>query len=341
MTLPILLTLHHNGVSRSKRSVRSQEVTALAATVFEARAACWSLVYRLSRSPTELLKGARERIDGRIPTRGNRLPPLPRSRADRLEWLRLQDRSGIELERAVRSLGDPVAFHQHEDKARAARHSLRVYTRARDALVIENMPACRVVASRWCAIYGNAPTATARVAREDLVQDAVIGLMRAIDLFDPRKDCAFSTYSLPWIEQGIRRAVQRHATVRPPFSMRDEHGHLPSSRCMSTDAPANFGAQESAGAKRTALDLLLEDDALAQHADAQDRRHLANLRELFEARVAELGERDRYILWRRLEGASLQEIGDEIGVTRERVRQLQQAATAQINPKPQKRKADP
>lgn len=339
MTLPILLTLHHNGVARSKRSARSEEVTALAATVFEARAACWSTVYRLARSPTALVKGARDRIATRMPTRGNRLPPVPRNRADRLEWLRLQDRSGIELERAVRALGDPVAWHQHEDRARAARHSLRVYARARDALVLENMAACRVVASRWCAIYGNAPTATARVAREDLVQDAVIGLMRAIDLFDPRKDCAFSTYSLPWIEQGIRRAVQRHATVRPPFSMRDEHGHLPSSRCMSTDAPANFGTQESTGAKRSALDLLLEDDALAEHADHLDRRHLANLRELYDARVAKLPPRDRYILDRRLEGASLQEIGDEIGVTRERVRQLQAAAMAQLNPK--QRKADP
>lgn len=302
----------------------------MAATVYESRAAAWSAVLKLSRSPHTLARDARDRILESIPARGNRLPQIPRSKAGIAEWMRLQDRSGVELGRAVSELGDPVAYLQLAKTAQAARHAYRVYRKTRDAVILANMGACDQVAARWGAVYGRAPTSPSHVRRDDLVQDAVVGLMRAVDLFEPGRDCAFSTYAMPWIEQAIRRAVQRHALVRPPYGMRDENGDHPPTMALSTDAPANFGRGSRPGAKRDALDLLLEDDALAAHDELEHVRHVSDLRRLYERRAGRLRPRERRILDRRLDGASLQQIGDEIGLTRERVRQLESAAMAII-----------
>lgn len=81
--------------------------------------------------------------------------------------------------------------------------------RARDRLVAHNVRLVVAIARKYLPISG--------MAIEDLVQEGVIGLMRAIDLFDPSLGYRFSTYATWWIRQRISRCIaDRGRTVRLP-----------------------------------------------------------------------------------------------------------------------------
>lgn len=55
---------------------------------------------------------------------------------------------------------------------------------------------------------------------DDLIGEANVGLLRAIDKFDPSRNCRFSTYAIYWIRQSVARAIQEKAhTVRPPVDL--------------------------------------------------------------------------------------------------------------------------
>jgi len=197
---------------------------------------------------------------------------------------------------------------------------------------------------------------------DDLVQEATVGLLRAIDLFDPARGYTFSTYAVWWIKQALRRALARQVPLahvpdnvqmerarlaRQAHALHAALGHPPSPADLAAatglprarvDAliaplPAPVPLDQIMGdGETTTLGDLLPDPA-ADRPDAEAEAHA--LAAAVRAALAALDPRARAILVARhgLDGApprTLHEIGQQLGLTRERVHQIEVKALMRL-----------
>lgn len=197
----------------------------------------------------------------------------------------------------------------------------------------------------------------------DLINEGNMGLMKAVERFDPAKGAKLSTYAAWWIKQSIKRALANQGkTIRLPvhlvdkiarmrrlaLKMQDEFGREPTDEELAEEmqiSPAKVAMMRSAAIRPASLDATLGDESDASRLgdiipDAKAETAYENLEtrtrhEMVRELLPTLDARELTILRHRfgLDGdqeRTLEEVGEQFGITRERIRQLQNAALAKL-----------
>ncbi|WP_050462016.1 RNA polymerase sigma factor RpoS [Herbaspirillum autotrophicum] len=198
----------------------------------------------------------------------------------------------------------------------------------------------------------------------DLIEEGNLGLMRAIDKFEPERGFRFSTYATWWIRQSIERAIMNQArTVRLPVHMVRELNqilrakyHLEAQQHDGRDASVEdiahlvgrpiedvqdvLALSEHAASLDTPLDgdpqaslMDLLPGAMEENPDARAESQEMTL--LIRDWLKSLSDKQRLVIMRRFgldndDPSTLEQLATEMGITRERVRQVQQEALIKL-----------
>ncbi len=197
----------------------------------------------------------------------------------------------------------------------------------------------------------------------DLINEGNIGLMKAVERFDPAKGGKLSTYGAWWIKQSIKRALANQSkTIRLPvhlvdkiskmrrtsMKLQEELGREPTDEELAEELEttvSRVAAMRTAAIRPASLDapisededsnnyseIVADENATSPYAQLEDKTVTAMLEEM----VTKLDPREATILRFRfgLDGGNektLEEVGEKFGVTRERVRQIQNIALRKL-----------
>jgi RNA polymerase primary sigma factor len=255
------------------------------------------------------------------------------------------------LAQVERGAGEPLRdFHQ---RATAFRNAHRRLEAAKNQMVRANIGLVHAMAGKYVR---------RGIDWADLVQEAAVGLMRAVEKFDHRRGFRFSTYATWWVRQAMTRAIADHGrTIRVPVHMNE---HLVRLRRLSIHLSQKLGREptldEVAGVAglsaekateilrhnrpTTSLDApvgpegdtslieLVPDAGAADPGTPSERKELKHV---LENVLSDLSEREQLVLRTRFglqtdEPRTLEEIGRILGVSRERVRQIEKQALRKL-----------
>lgn len=239
-----------------------------------------------------------------------------------------------------------------EDEVRLARKSKQGDKLARQKMIEGNLRLVVKIARRY--LYRGVPLS-------DLIEEGNLGLIRAVEKFDPERGFRFSTYATWWIRQSIERAIMNQSrTVRLPIHILKEIGncfkvvrklthkkdHYPSldevAKAMdkSTEEIERIflllEGSASLDSSRVAFEQPLLDtlpDESAENPETVIEQE--NLKDTVAQWLSQLPFKYREVVIRRFgllghEINTLEEVGIEIGLTRERVRQIQTEALRRL-----------
>ena len=190
-------------------------------------------------------------------------------------------------------------------------------TEAQKKLVEQNLPICKNLADRFHKRWP-------KFEFDDLYQDAVLGLIRAAQKFDPNLGFKFSTYAWNWCKALLNQHLLRNFSIvnyqKNDTAIREFWRDKP-----EPDLPLDAPISDSVN--RKVLNCFPDNAPLADEKMEQDEHEYQirkTLEDFFSDPCYRTTKRDRDIIEQRIMGEStLQELGDKHGVSRERIRQLE------------------
>lgn len=240
-----------------------------------------------------------------------------------------------------------------EEEVYFARRALKGCEASRKRMIVSNLRLVVKIARR----YNNRG-----LALLDLIEEGNLGLIRAVEKFDPERGFRFSTYATWWIRQTIERAIMNQTrTIRLPIHVVKElNVYLRAARELAQKLDHEPTAEEIADAldkpvkdvakmlrlneritsvdtpigsenDKALLDVIADERGHGPEDELQDNDIKCNIVEW----LGELNPKQKEVLARRFgllgyEPSTLEDVGAEIGLTRERVRQIQVEALRRL-----------